>query len=110
MRIRSARCIVAAAFLANNGFGLCEQASADQMTGQSLEENRQACMTACSKRTGDASSCTAYCNCATKGLAERMTEEEYQAGKIAIRNKQRPADESIEKALAIAQSCTAAVQ
>jgi len=89
---------------------LGHQARAEPMTAQSLEENRRACMTACSQRTGDASRCVAYCDCGTKGIAERMTEEEYQAGKLAISNHQRPADASIEKVILVAQSCAAALQ
>ena len=89
---------------------LSQQSVANPLTAKSLDENRRACLTACSKRTGGDERCNAYCDCATQGLAERMTEEEYQAGVSAIANKQRPAEESIQKTLAIAQSCAAKVQ
>jgi uncharacterized membrane protein len=89
---------------------LSQPAPADPMTAKSLAENLRACMTACSKRTGGDARCDAYCDCGTQGLAERMTEEEYQAGVSAIANKQRPAEASIQKAFVIAQSCAAKLQ
>ena len=80
---------------------------ASPLTAKSLEENRLACMTACSKKSGGDARCTAYCECGTKALASQMTEEEYQAGVSAIANNQLPADDSMRKTLAIAHSCAA---
>jgi hypothetical protein len=83
------------------------EALGEPMTTKSLHENRQACMSSCIKSSGGDPRCATYCECGMKEIAEQMTEEEYQAGKTAITNKQRPAQESLEKVLAIAQSCAA---
>ncbi len=80
-------------------------AKAESMKPQDVEENRQACASACLEKTGNPTGCKAYCDCSTDGMAAQITQEEYEAGKVAIGNKQPPAQATVEKLTAIAKSC-----
>jgi uncharacterized membrane protein len=80
-------------------------ARAENIAPQELEDNRKTCMSSCLEQRGDGPGCTAFCACSVEGLAKQITNEEYQAGKTAINNKQQPDPATIEKLTAISKSC-----
>ncbi len=84
--------------------GLVGLAQAEPMTTESLESNRQNCVAACTQKA-DADRCAAYCECGVKGMASDLTEEEYQAGLIAMRAKQQPVQSTVAKLVAIKDRC-----
>ena len=80
-------------------------ARAEPMKPQDIEDNRQTCMSTCLEKTGNATGCKAYCDCSTSAMAAQITQEEYDAGKVAIGNKQEPAQATVEKLTTIAKTC-----
>jgi uncharacterized membrane protein len=80
-------------------------ARAEPMKPQDIEDNRQTCTATCLEKTGNPTGCKAYCDCSTKGMSEQITQEEYDAGKLAIASKQAPAQATVEKLTAISKSC-----
>jgi uncharacterized membrane protein len=80
-------------------------ARAEPMKQEDLENNRQTCMSACIEQTGNAKGCTAYCDCSIKALAQQVTHEEYQAGRVAISSKQQPPQATVDKLTTIAKTC-----
>jgi hypothetical protein len=85
-------------------------ARAESIKPQDVEDNRQTCMSACIEKTGDAPHCTAACDCSVKGLAEQVSQEEYDTAKTAIASKQQPAQATVDKLTAIAKSCAPLMQ
>jgi hypothetical protein len=87
------------------GLAVGTLARAEPLKPQDLEDNRQTCLSSCIEQKGDAERCTAYCDCSIKGLGEQISQEEYDAGKVALGNKQQPAQATIDKLTVIAKSC-----
>lgn len=82
-------------------------ASADALKPADIEESRQGCMVSCIQQKGDSDWCTAFCDCNAKGLGEQITQEEYDAGKVALSTQQKPAEATVEKLVAISKACKA---
>ncbi len=87
------------------GLSLGTLAKAEPMKPQDIEDNRQTCTAACLEKTGNPTGCKAYCDCSTEGMAAQITQEEYEAGKVALGSNQPPAQTTVEKLSAIAKSC-----
>lgn len=102
--MRNARRLSLAAVL----FGLMAVgtlARAENISPQELEDNRKTCMSSCLEQRADSPGCTAFCACSVDGLATQVTNEEYQAGRIAMNAKQQPDPATIDKLTAISKSC-----
>jgi uncharacterized membrane protein len=81
------------------------KAHAEPVKPQDIEDTRQTCMASCTEQTGNPTGCKAFCDCSTEGMAAQITQEEYDAGKVAIASKQPPAQATVEKLTAISKSC-----
>lgn len=97
------RLILPAALLI--GLATSSLARADKVKPEDLEETRQTCMVSCIEKTANETGCKAFCDCSTDGMSAQLTQEEYDAGKIAIGSNQPPAQATVEKLTAISKSC-----
>lgn len=85
-------------------------AGAAPLKPEDIEANRQSCMVSCIQKKGENAACTAYCDCGAKGMGEQISQEEYDAGKVALATQQQPAQATVDKLAAIAKSCRALLQ
>jgi len=82
-------------------------ARADAIKPADLEENRQSCLAACAQAGNDGARCQSYCDCSVKAMGEQVTQEEYNAGKVALANNKQPPQATVDTLTAIAKSCKA---
>jgi len=80
---------------------------ADPMKPEDVEANRQSCMMDCVQQSSNADRCKTGCDCTAKAMGEQVTQEEYNAGKVAIANNKQPPQVTIDKLNAIIKTCRA---
>jgi hypothetical protein len=80
---------------------------AETMKPDDIESNRQSCMLDCVQQSGNADRCKKGCDCTAKGMGEQVTQEEYNAGKVAIANGKQPPQVTVDKLTAIIKACAA---
>ena len=80
---------------------------AEPMKPEDVEANRQSCLLDCVQRSGNPERCKKGCECTAKGMGDQVTQEEYNASKVAIANGKQPPQVTLDKLNAIIKSCRA---
>jgi hypothetical protein len=104
--MRSCLTAVAAVLLA----GLASAAQAEPIPPALLGADQRVCVTTCTSHGFALASCTQYCDCTFKGVAEQFTLEEYKAAGNAAGRDQAPPRELIERMAGISKVCAARLQ